>query len=67
MSRIIFKALNNSIMVPTTGTEKQFLIVLVPIPDEERKLTENFFFTFLCGVATTQRNAQDVKTQCKIF
>ena len=54
-------------MVPTTGTEKQFLILLVPIPDEERKLTENFFFTFLCGVATTQRNAQDVKTQCKIF
>ena len=46
MSRIIFKALNNSIMVPTTGTEKQFLILLVPIPDEERKLTENFFSHF---------------------
>ena len=33
-------------MVPTTGTEKQFLILLVPIPDEERKLTEKFFSHF---------------------
>ena len=47
MSRIIFKALNNSIMVPTTGTEKQFLILLVPIPDEERKLKIFFSHFFV--------------------
>ena len=62
MSRIIFKALNDSIMVPTRGTEKQFLTLLVPMPDEERKLTE-IIFTFLYGVA----KGFDVKAQCKIF
>ena len=63
MSRIIFKALNDSIMAPTRGTEKQFLTLLVPMPDEERKLTEIIIFTFLYGVA----KGFDAKAQCKIF
>ena len=63
MNRIIFKALNDSIMVPTRGTEKQFSTLLVPMPDEERKLTEIIIFTFLYGVA----KGFDVKAQCKIF